>query len=78
MADQKKTCPPHHFYCEAPDGPYSRGVCKYCGLEKVFRNSLREEEGVQRLSVDRSELLTDEEKSKLRQAVWESGLRTKK
>ncbi|MDD5082496.1 MAG: hypothetical protein PHU08_03885 [Dehalococcoidales bacterium] len=29
----------HHWVIETPDGPSSRGVCKYCGTEKEFNNS---------------------------------------
>ena len=28
----------HHWVIEAPSGPHSRGVCRNCGLEKVFKN----------------------------------------
>lgn len=29
----------HHWLIEVPNGPTSRGVCKRCGAERVFRNS---------------------------------------
>ena len=29
----------HYWLIESPDGPTSRGVCKYCGAEKDFPNS---------------------------------------
>lgn len=28
----------HHWIIESPKGPTSCGVCKYCGLRKVFEN----------------------------------------
>lgn len=28
----------HHWIIETPDGPRSRGVCKYCGATKEFDN----------------------------------------
>ncbi len=30
----------HHWVLESPNGPVSRGVCKKCGEEREFRNSL--------------------------------------
>ena len=30
----------HHWVIESPNGPTSQGVCKFCGLERDFRNSL--------------------------------------
>jgi len=30
----------HYWIIESPNGPTSRGVCKYCGTEKEFLNSL--------------------------------------
>ncbi|GAG52254.1 unnamed protein product [marine sediment metagenome] len=30
----------HYWIIETPDGPISRGVCKYCGTVKEFRNYL--------------------------------------
>ncbi|MBA7611276.1 hypothetical protein ES703_18496 [subsurface metagenome] len=28
----------HYWIVESPDGPTSRGVCKFCGAEKEFDN----------------------------------------
>ena len=28
----------HYWIIETPDGPTSRGVCKYCGAVKEFKN----------------------------------------
>jgi len=28
----------HYWIIESPNGPTSRGVCKYCGAEKEFDN----------------------------------------
>ncbi len=30
----------HHWLIETPDGPVSKGVCKYCREEKFFDNVL--------------------------------------
>jgi len=30
----------HHWIIESANGPTSWGVCKYCGTEKQFTNSL--------------------------------------
>ncbi|MBI2166323.1 MAG: hypothetical protein HYU29_07990 [Chloroflexi bacterium] len=30
----------HHWVIDTPNGPLSQGVCKLCGLENTFRNSL--------------------------------------
>lgn len=30
--------PAHHYLIESPNGATSQGVCKKCGVEKVFRN----------------------------------------
>ena len=30
----------HHWLIESPHGPISKGVCRLCGDEKGFRNSL--------------------------------------
>ena len=30
----------HHWVIESPNGPMSLGVCKLCGTEREFRNSL--------------------------------------
>lgn len=35
--DSRRTC--HHYWIiEVPEGPTSRGVCKFCGEEKEFDN----------------------------------------
>ena len=31
----------HYWLIETPKGPISRGVCKLCGVEKDFYNSVR-------------------------------------
>ncbi len=31
----------HYWIIEGPEGPTSRGVCKFCGEEKEFYNSWR-------------------------------------
>ena len=31
----------HHWVIETPNGPVSRGECKYCHEERAFRNSMR-------------------------------------
>ncbi len=28
----------HHWIIESPNGPTSKGVCKYCGAEREFSN----------------------------------------
>jgi hypothetical protein len=28
----------HHWIIETPSGPFSKGVCKLCGEERVFEN----------------------------------------
>ena len=30
----------HHWLIESPHGPVSKGICRLCGDEKGFRNSL--------------------------------------
>ena len=30
----------HHWLIESPHGPISKGICRICGDEKGFRNSL--------------------------------------
>ena len=30
----------HYWVIESPSGPTSKGVCKFCGVEKEFYNSL--------------------------------------
>ena len=30
----------HHWVIESPNGPTSRGICKYCGAERDFWNYL--------------------------------------
>lgn len=38
IAGKENTC--HHYWViEAPEGPTSRGVCKFCGEVKEFYNS---------------------------------------
>jgi len=31
--------PDHHYILEDANGPTSLGICKYCGAEKVCKNS---------------------------------------
>ncbi len=38
LDQQKKTCC-HYWLIDRPNGPYSRGVCKYCHEERDFLNS---------------------------------------
>jgi hypothetical protein len=30
----------HYWLIESPEGPTSRGVCKFCGAEKEFNNKV--------------------------------------
>ena len=30
----------HHWLIESPEGPTSMGICKLCGAQKEFRNSV--------------------------------------
>jgi hypothetical protein len=30
----------HHWRIDEPNGQYSRGVCRVCGAERVFKNWL--------------------------------------
>lgn len=39
-----QTCQAHHWNIEAPNGAESKGVCKHCKQERMFRNSLRVDE----------------------------------
>ena len=32
----------HHWLIDMPSGPTSRGVCKFCGEERVFENFLQD------------------------------------
>jgi hypothetical protein len=36
LNEQKKCI--HYWIVESPNGPTSRGVCKFCGEEKEFAN----------------------------------------
>ncbi|MDY6893123.1 MAG: hypothetical protein SVO26_05340 [Chloroflexota bacterium] len=36
--DTARTDCVHHWIIESPEGPTSKGVCKYCGEERVFQN----------------------------------------
>jgi len=36
LKNQDKCC--HYWVVESPDGPTSRGVCKFCGAVKEFYN----------------------------------------
>ena len=54
----------HHWLIEPAEGLSSKGVCKYCGVERMFQNILEEfktKEEVD-LLVESSEPLTSEEK----------------
>jgi hypothetical protein len=35
--DQTRCC--HYWVVETPNGPTSRGICRFCGEEKQFQNS---------------------------------------
>ena len=39
VAGQRDCC--HHWVIEPPNGPVSRGQCRYCHAEREFRNSMR-------------------------------------
>jgi len=48
----------HHWIIESANGPTSWGVCKYCGTEKQFTNSLPDslktwDRSLERLEVSR-------------------------
>lgn len=30
----------HHWLIDPPNGPQSRGTCRHCGGERLFKNSL--------------------------------------
>lgn len=32
------SCDGHHWLIEPPDGPTSRGICRFCREEREFRN----------------------------------------
>ena len=46
------TCPPHHIVYERPDGPTSKGECKYCGEQFEHANS--QPDGFKRLRLSGS------------------------
>jgi hypothetical protein len=31
----------HHWLIESPNGPFSKGRCKICGVEREFKNSIQ-------------------------------------
>lgn len=37
VEETPKCC--HHWVIESPNGSSSRGVCKFCGEERIFNNS---------------------------------------
>lgn len=50
-AGQSTCC--HHWTIETPNGQFSRGICKNCGEEKLFRNSLRDSNPVRQYGMRR-------------------------
>lgn len=50
-AGQTTCC--HHWAIEAPNGQFSRGVCRDCQEEKLFRNSLRDSNPVRQYGMRR-------------------------
>ncbi|MDE2765446.1 MAG: hypothetical protein OXI25_03320 [Chloroflexota bacterium] len=41
---QAEACAPghgHHWLIESPNGPTSMGVCRICGAEREFKNSVQ-------------------------------------
>jgi len=38
--DESECC--HYWLIDSPNGPASRGICKFCGEEKDFYNSVPE------------------------------------
>ena len=38
----------HHWLIETPDGPVSKGICKYCKAEKYFNNELHDKYSAER------------------------------
>ena len=51
----------HHWDIESPNGLYSRGICRYCGEERMFSNWRDWDEGYK--------------VQKHRAAVWSAGSR---
>lgn len=41
-AMETKTCPPHWWDLDAPDGPFSRAICKKCGAGKEYKNGAQD------------------------------------
>ncbi len=39
MNDKEHLCV-HYWVIEPPSGETSRGVCKHCGMERIFHNSV--------------------------------------
>ena len=59
----------HYWLIESAEGPTSRGVCKFCGAEKEFSNSLQDFVVVKRPArvlelAGTTEIEFDEEKNK--------------
>ncbi len=50
-AGQSTCC--HHWEIEAPNGQFSKGVCRSCHEERVFRNSLRDSNPVRQYGMRR-------------------------
>ncbi len=50
-AAQSTCC--HHWDIETPNGQFSRGVCRVCHEEKLFRNSLRDTNPVRQYGMRR-------------------------
>ncbi len=43
----------HHWAIEAPNGQFSKGVCRNCNEERVFRNSMRDTSPVRQYGMRR-------------------------
>ena len=43
----------HHWVIDSPNGQFSKGVCKNCHEEKLFRNSLRDTNPVRQYGMRR-------------------------
>ena len=42
LIDQENSSHAHRWRIEEPKGHFSRGLCKICGAERLFKNSLSE------------------------------------
>lgn len=41
QAEAAESCQGHHWLIESPNGPTSKGVCRLCGAEREFKNSIQ-------------------------------------